>query len=387
MGSVVESRIADHLPVIPKYHASGAGRFVMVRTPTRAFGVDRKTGKRVWNWPWFSNTKSKQPDDDVDENYRIEQRVFEDSSYGRFSTDGASVFMLGGLEYRRRLSDKFLFSREEQRSELAALDIQSEGRLLWCLGGDRLKENTEREFAGAFFMGAPVVSGGDLFVIAVVQQKLQLVTLDPTSGKLRWSVDLRKIDAAEKRSNVVRRFAGARPTVVDGIVVCPIVPGEVAGIDIATKKIAWKREFRDDSPVLSRPTLSRMSLQIDKSDQRWIDAQLIRAGKLMLVTAYETTELLAIDHRSGQLKWKHPREQAMYVAAAGDTVLLVSPTDVRCIRLADGSRRWRLPIESVPSGHGFYRAGHCHLPTLSGDVLRIRVDDGVVDARSSMINR
>ncbi|EMI17509.1 oxidoreductase [Rhodopirellula maiorica SM1] len=182
--------ISGKLPP-PSWTPIRVGNQLLMRTTERLVGVDYLSGKRVWMYPWFSAQQSHHSteidfdaipgeDDAAD---LLTQRVWNDLPYGEISSDGTRVFMVDDLGQVEMASFSPIMGMRGTRptdsssNTLVALDLATEGKLLWRLGKG---EDTASTLSDAFFLGPPLPLDGRLYTIVEI------------AGDILWCVSNRQ---------------------------------------------------------------------------------------------------------------------------------------------------------------------------------------------------
>ena len=382
----------QQLPMLPKFRALAVADIVLMRTPSRMFAVDFVTGKRIWAYPWMTTHES---DDGVEQaDVRVEQlqqRIWENTPYGQFSTDGDSVFFLDDVRFISMDPVKLSFAVPQEGAEdsdsnlLLALDIAREGALLWRAGGKpEANQSGDPRLAGAFFLAAPVAVDGSLYVLAELENKVQLLVLDAKTGGLDWSIELHDLVAGRRASNKLRHLAGATVVVDGDTVVCQTMSNRVIGVDIGKRKVRWTYEY-DEDPKLLRGFGHGMIRLLQDARSRWLESQMVRCGDRVLFTAYESPRLHCLNLSSGERMWEYVRRDAMFFDYLDDdSILVVGPIRVEAVKVSDGTSKWEAPVtlDARPSGRGFQRNGFYYLPTHGSKVLCINLESGEVESQA-----
>jgi hypothetical protein len=247
--------------------------------------------------------------------------------------------------------------------------------------GDQTGEE-EPQLAGTFFLGAPLPVLDALYVMAELNGEIQLVVLDPGSGRLRWSQQLAHVDDLTIDRNAMRRLAGASPSFADGVMVCPTSAGAVVAVDVSTRSLLWGYQYRQSrGNVRTSVFPSPYPIAPNQPGRRWADATATISGGRVLVTPVESEELHCLDLLSGEEKWTLPRgDTHLFVGCVDEqTALLVGKDRVQGIRLRDGTPAWdakMLPSGAMPSGRGFLSDHFYYLPTSAAELVRIDVRSG-----------
>ena len=139
-------------------------------------------------------------------------------------------------------------------------------------------------------------------------------------------------------------LAGASPSYADGILVCPTAAGAVVGVELATRSLLWGYCFSDEGNNGRRnggmfsPMMSRIS---EPSATHWLDDSVSICEGRVLTTPADSEWLYCLGLFNGELLWKCPRKDDLYVACVDrEKVVLVGRHAVRAVRLADGKPAW-----------------------------------------------
>ena len=132
-------------------------------------------------------------------------------------------------------------SATKSHNLLVALDLAKQGYQLWAVGGTT---GDNPALAGAFFLGAPLPVGDQLYALAEFTGEIRLVCLDARTGGLEWKQPLANLEeSANHATTLTRRLAGASPSLADGILVCPTSAGAVVAVDLATRTLRWGYQY------------------------------------------------------------------------------------------------------------------------------------------------
>ncbi len=407
--SIDEQRIREILsssreqsnPELPSLHPLIVNDIVLTRTPERLIAVNFKTGKRVWEFPWF-NTRDEeellQSQLEVTEGAshqrqnELKQRLWQDNPYGQLASDEKSVYVLWEMGFAdfdanntRRLmmapggAQVNIPGGPRSTNYLSGLDLETEGSLKWIVGGASGED--EPRLAGAFFLGAPLPLFGQLYVLAELNGEIRLCVLDADSGHQVWSQQLAHMDNQRIVFDRLRRLAGATPSFGDGVLICPTSAGAVVAVDIANRSLLWgfqyntNRQSKNNFPFNPNTSSS-------KPTTRWQDSSVTIADSKVLLTPVEGNDILCLDLVSGKLLWKRKRDTDMYIATAHEKLAVsVATKKVVAYKLADGEPAWELPLDDgneMPSGRGFRTGNSYFLPTTSNRLLEFDVLEGKV---------
>ncbi|MFO0903009.1 MAG: PQQ-binding-like beta-propeller repeat protein [Pirellulales bacterium] len=406
---VAKRYIAQGIPALPSMQPLAVQDSVLMRTTDGVWGVDMRTGKRKWPFPWVEMEASSQSLNARNlppgagaaaREAELRQRLYEDVPYGQMSSDGESLYLLDSLGFASQaamVQGPFIAIRPGTRgvvsaNQLVALDVRREGKLLWMIGDGQGGGGDEPRLAGAFFLGAPLPLQGKLYVMAEINSEVRLVVLDPKTGALEWQQQLAQLESRGIQQDLTRRLAGASPSYADGVLICPTSAGAVVAVDIATRTLLWGFQYNQSSGAENRPNQpffnrGLMGNPPKPIGQRWVDATAtIHAGKV-LVTPVESEEMYCLDLLTGKLLWPaQKRNDLAYVAAVtANQAILVGKNHVVSVDLETGKPTWPNPIElpdgGMPSGRGFHSGNDYYLPTTNQWLLRIDLQKGAIAQR------
>lgn len=396
------------VPALPSFQPLAVGQFILMRTSDGMLGVDMRTGKRVWPYPWDemegpqTSTSARGVMPGANNSAReseLKQKLFEDAPYGQMSSDGEAIYFLHGLSFvspgqAQMMAFRGPMARGNRNAptsfnRLVALDIRREGKNLWVIGDSQGNGGDEPKLAGAFFLGPPLPLQGKLYALAEINAEVRLVALNPRTGKLDWQQQIAQLESRDILVDINRRLAGASPSYADGVLVCPTSAGAVVAVDLATRTLLWGFQYstgstneKSNGPVFFPRQSSAM--QPKQIGQHWADGTItIHDGKV-LVTPIESDELFCLDLLTGQPAWPAQRRADMlYVATVHKgNAIIVGKNHLHSIRLTDGKAMWESPVEipdqALPSGRGFHTGSSYYLPTTARLLVRFDLDTGRV---------
>ena len=384
----------------PSWTPIRVGDQLLMRTTERLVGVDYRTGKRVWMYPWFSANKqfdTEKIDFDAISNENhvlnlLSQRVWNDLPYGQISSDGERVFMIADLEEVEMTSISPIMGIRATRATdagsntLVALDLATEGKLLWRLGKSEAVTST---LSDAFFLGPPLPLDGRLYVMAELAGDLILICLDPATGKEYWRQHLVAVESGKIDLDPIRRVAGATPTYHEGILICPTGAGATVAVDLADRMLRWGVTYsRNDDPSRSMMRRTR-GVEASQLMQRWFSGVAVADGHAVLVTPVESERLFALNLLSGEKLFSEKNRLSMrYLAGIRDgRFFLVGANQVSAYDLETGHTIWAtssdlLSVGQQIAGRGVFGDGFYLLPTTSNQIIKIDLEDGsILDRR------
>ncbi|MFO1020244.1 MAG: PQQ-binding-like beta-propeller repeat protein [Planctomycetales bacterium] len=391
-----QNAVKRNIPLLPSMSPLIVGDLAIIRTYRHLQGVDLKTGQIRW--------ESGERDTPID--YLLSQispavqqagnrgeqlyallrhRTWDNLAYGTLSSDGERVYSIedsgfyGELAFNNNPGNP-LGPRESNR--LVAHDVKT-GRMVWDVGNRSSDANSR--VGDLFFLGPPLPLEGRLYCLADDKEEVQLVVLNAADGKMLWSQTLVQAQAVPLY-DALRRFSGLSPTAVDGLIVCPTGLQTLVAVNPTTQSLAWAYEFKENSRGAragSRGLRLYVRGQGVSGQSRWSEGEPMISGDSVLITPRETQELFCLNLYTGELRWKAPRDEALYVAGVVQgKVILVGRNRVRALGLSDGKPLWpeEIPI-TPPAGRGFFSGAFYFLPLANQELLTLDLEQGSIRAR------
>ena len=387
--------------------------YAVVRQPEsdKLLGINLTNGKRTWIYPPFDDNAPTQQARQVlnsrgspQTNTReqtLKQRIWDDNAFGQVSSDGRQVYLIDELAPAPingvSMPNAVIGPRgvrlptttsPRATNLLVALDLVKQGSLVWIVGG-AVGDNPA--LAGAFFLGAPLPVGDQLYAMAEFNGEIRLVCLDARTGNLEWKQPLATIESPLIPEDPNRRLAAASPSLGDGILVCPTSAGAVAAVDLTTRTLRWGYQYkRTDINGNQRGAGFRQQFMPSTSNvpvAKWLDATTTIADGCVVLTPPESNQLHCLDLLSGKARWSPiSREDMLFVACIHKgKIILVGRNRVRAINLADGKPAWSaaLQLESeVAVGRGYYSDSFYFLPISGQQICKIDLDAGSIVSRA-----
>src|SRR5438876_794302 len=265
---------------------------------------------------------------------------------------------------------------------LVALDLAKQGYSLWAVGGT-IGDNPA--LAGAFFLGAPLPVGDQVYALAEFTGEIRLVCLDARTGGVDWKQPLANLEEQQISYDRSRRMAGASPSLADGILVCPTSAGAVVAVDLATRTLRWgyqyprydivqnmQRGFRGGSLPMANPN----------PGGKWLDATATISEGCVILTPPESKQLHCLDLLTGKARWAPiPRDDMLLVACVHKgKIILLGKNKVRAINLSDGKPAWpELKLDGeVTVGRGYYSESSYYLPVSGQQICKLDLDSGTI---------
>lgn len=383
----------------PTWTPIRVGNQLLMRTTERLVGVDYKTGKRIWTYPWQSAYEVAEDEevsfDPMDEEDNagdmLSQRVWNDVPYGQVTSDGQRVFMLDDLAEIEMISMSPVFAMQGTRpadnrsNTLVALEMATEGKLLWRLGKGAEESSP---LSDAFFLGPPLPIDGRLYVMVEIAGDINLCCLDPATGDELWRQHLVAVESGSIETDPIRRVAGAVPTYHEGVLICPTGAGAVVAVDLVDRMFRWGVTYDRNNEMMRQ--MGGRGRQVEPSQlmDRWDNGIAIADDLAVLVTPIESDRLFGFNLVDGKSLFPEKnRVQMRYLAGIRNgKFLVVGANQVRAFELdEDGSAVWTnremLSAGQQISGRGVFGQDSYFVPTTTNQLVEISLADGSVIAK------
>lgn len=284
-----------------------------------------------------------------------EQFIWANATIGSTSSDGRALYAISDFAFPKVELRKGQFGPLKSyvaSNELYAYDAAT-GKLFW----DTMANGRDSLFANTFFLGAPVIHEGKLYVLSEKAGELRLLRIN--TDRKKWknqsepdveeSVVVAKIPEAEQIPNHPLRRAQALHIAMAGdLLLCPTHAGVLVAVDRAKMAVEWTYRYREEN--VAPPALPH-----------WQGACPVVFKDRVLLTAADGTEVLCIDLK-GKKQWTAANEKDLYLAAVhDDIVLLVGRANTRALKLEDGKEKWKIEL-GLPAGIGVQDGSLYYVP-------------------------
>jgi len=420
-----ESALGVQLPAthaLALWDAQAKRDLVLMRTEKSLMAIDMRTGKRIWMFPpeVFEKDATPRIDPNSADNFnQVQQRqimrmammnqgmampperLYESATYGTCASDGKFVYLVhepsstallsagqNWVGMRRVIMANGGNANANQltpSNKLVALDINSEGKTMWMVGGD--KGEAEPRLAGAYFLGPPLPLMGQLYCLVEMNGSIQLVVLDPkkSSNQLVWSQTLAELTDGGNFDGG-RRSAGVSPSFADGVLICPTAADAIVAVDLASRMILWSHRYQSNpGNVYNGGMVFINGVAQDPNNAngntRWSDGCATVAEGHVIVTPSESTEMFCISLVDGKLEWKRKKDDGLYVACVHKgKVAIVTSKGIELVKIANGEpavterKSLAFPGGAAPSGRGVYTGSHYYVPLSTAGICRVDLD-------------
>lgn len=322
--------------------------------------------------------------------------VCENSLVGTLSSDHRQVYVIDdlGVPMPPEQVQQFLFNQNQNTlspqlremvlgNTLQAFDVAS-GKLVWRQGLD----GKNPDFKDSHFLGPPLPVGGKLYVLNEKNNgELRLVCLDPATGHVLPPVqNLGTVDQTSRfYLDPNRRIHAVHLAYGEGILVCPTNAGEVLGVDLLSRTLAWAYPYREGyggSEAQPNQFIPPQALSLTPATWK-VAPPVIQDGKVVF-TAPDAHSLHCLNLRDGTRVWKYRKsDYDLFLAGVWNgKVILVGKNHVRALQLADGMQIWSLTTGNMPSGQGVASDNIYYLPLENGEICAIDLERGIIKAHN-----
>lgn len=196
------------------------------------------------------------------------------------------------------------------------------------------------------FLAAPIAVGNLLLAPGRVNDDLYAVLLDPRTGQIDRHIYLAGTGGAPFDS-----LYACTPCAADGLVFIPTGRGVLVAVDVAGWSIRWAIRYDQDSAPVN--------------EVGWLPTPVMAAADALLLAPPDADDLFCFDRATGALRWQAPRDNALYVLAAGDGLVWMVGEDVTALDLDSGRQAWTVSC-GIPAGRGARSGDRLYLPTQTG---------------------
>jgi len=285
-----------------------------------------------------------------------------------------------------------------RQNVLYAFEIEG-GKLKWRLPSEEQGQKTSA-YANTHFLGTPLSVGGKLYVLNETDSgELRLLCIDPmkyadpTTKREPVVLAVQTLGTVQPQyriaNDVVRRIHTVHLGYAEGILVCPTNAGEVLGIDLLSRGLAWAYPYREQSPnvqpvmpgippgmIIRGGGMPFQPLQMTAANWK-VTPPILVDGKVVF-TAPDAQSLHCINLRDGKPIWKVPQQDHdLFLAGVFQgKVLVIGKHSCRALSLSDGTTLWSELLDDLPSGQGVASQNVYYLPLRRGEICAIDVARG-----------
>lgn len=369
--------------LLPKHELRMLERTVMCRSNDSSLvGIDFETGLLVWRTPAHGGVAplKRMAWDNTDKALSDEllSRVWGSTSFGRFTCDSQRCYQ---VVYSKDEAEAVRGMVLESSSRLEGISIARQGAILWRIGGP---DGDEPQLSSAYFLGPPLPYGGQLYALVEINAQVDLVVLDPSTGKLQWRQQIATSPLLPVKSDPSRQAQALTPSISDGVILCPTGVGGIVAIDLLTRSFRWGAI----SPLagmgrsgMNFPGGVFGSVDYDPLQNRWLDVGLIVDQGIVVTTPPESDMLACFDLFTGEQLYSRKRGDACYVAGLQDlNLILVHANRLQSIDLKNKRSRWEVQFPDGLSlaGTGIWQKDSLMLPLTNRNLIQVDLKQGSI---------
>ncbi len=401
--------------MLPRFELRMIGDTVVSRSnDSTIVGINLQTGLFTWQRPTSATVAPLKETDympgDSQLSKELKNRIWGSNAFGRISCDNQRCFHVVqkqiDLEEVRGLGVGLKYA---STTRLECVSLYG-GKIVWSLGG---ADSDEPSLATAFFLGPPLPYAGQLYSLIEINGQIELIVLDPSSGRLQWRQQL-AASPQQIEFDQARQSQGLMPSISDNIAVCPTGCGGVVAIDLLTRSFRWGINY--GSPMMRGATQFGGGFGMadyEPLERGWYDEALIIENGMVVFTPPESEWMVCYDLLTGEELIRRSRANACYVAGIYDGgVVLVSGNSIQALeRNKESELRRRAAIDprqisrqrpgdprnsinnfsprwetSFPAGfslvgRGVWQDGFLMLPLSGGKIIQVELKTGkIVDS-------
>ncbi len=271
------------------------------------------------------------------------------------------------------------------------------GLFLWQVGGQTqdanpLNRGEANLLAGYYFLGAPLVLGNRIYVLAENGEGIHLIRLgEPQPGQPEANPSIlasQLLTLPERRvdQHPLRKHAGLIPSFAQGLLICPLCDDRIIAVSAEDLSIRWvfryggilqRQELGGDALIL-RGSFDPLSSEVVDLQNRWIDfLPRISDGKI-LVTPRDSDQLYCLNLADGQQLWTAPRGALHAIAGVADQrVVLIGNRTVSAIDLNTGRQLWNSELRhGVTCGTCCFDGTVLQIPTNAPSIVLVDTRTG-----------
>jgi len=400
--------------VVPAAGFLVAGELCYVRTPTGVQARSLQSGELVWevvrpDRPLRSLLGPNQPGDpDATEIQSSRQlisglykQLIRTVTCGQMAISGRTLYTIeestsaaNNLGAFRRFNDSSL--PQLPSNYLRAYDALT-GVFLWQAGGQTqdanpLNRGQANLLAGYYFLGAPLVLGNRIYVLAENSEGIHLIRIgepkpdQPDANPAILASQLLTLPESPLSLHPLRKHAGLTPSFAQGLLICPLCDDRLVAVSAEDLSIRWVFRY---SGLVQRPELGGPDLILRGSmdlvsaasvDQqnRWIDFLPRIADSKVLITPRDADRMFCLNLTDGRQLWTQPR--AAFHAIAGvtdDRVILIGNRSAAAFNLNSGQTLWNTELRhGVTCGTCSFDGTVLQIPTNAPSIVTLDTRNG-----------
>ncbi|MFO0976564.1 MAG: PQQ-binding-like beta-propeller repeat protein [Planctomycetaceae bacterium] len=370
--------------MIPASTAITSGSVVYIRTPLSIRAYDIATGKLLWeagrperqlrSWADARNALNRDPSQvsvpieatTLDPRGLLFDQLLRTNTAFQMSISGGTLYSVeesSGASWTDSMRLGLGNGAEGMPATnyIRAYDAKT-GLFLWEAGGQTQNANPAFRgsgqpnlLAGHYFLGAPLVLGRRIYVLAESGEGIFLIRLGepdpriPNSNPTVLASQLISVPRSGLSAHPLRKHAGLIPSFAQGLLICPTCDDRIIAISAEDLSIRWifryagvlrPQEIGGDSIVLFGGRDFQDTSRIDR-DNRWIDFLPRISGNRIFLTPRDADQLYCLDLQTGKELWSLPRGGFHQIAAVNEEQIVLLGNHVAAsYSVKDGREQW-----------------------------------------------
>lgn len=391
-----------------------AGELYYVRTPIGVQARSLQTGELVWevvrpDRPLRTLLSPPQPADAASVELQLSRQIIAGLYYqlirtttcGQMAVSGSTLYTLeentsavNGLGAVRGLNDSAV--PQLPTNYLRAYDAQT-GVFLWQAGGQTqdanpLNRGQANLLAGYYFLGAPLILGNRIYVLAENSEGIHLIRLGepqpgrPDANPTILASQLLTLPENPLSLHPLRKHAGLTPSFAQGLLICPLCDDRVVAVAAEDLSIRWmfrysgivqRAEFGGPDLVL-RGSMDLISASAVDRQNRWIDFLPRIAKDRVLITPRDADQMFCLNLTDGRQLWTRPRGTFHAIAGVSDErVVLIGNRSAAAVSLKTGESLWNTELRhGVTSGTCSFDGTVLQIPTNAPAIVTLDTRSG-----------
>ncbi|APZ94314.1 PQQ-binding-like beta-propeller repeat protein [Fuerstiella marisgermanici] len=399
--------------IAPAAHPVVTDDFLIFRGVASIRAVNRKSGKLVWESA-YTDSQLEAALESIDQSQLggisngeavrailappLLNHLVRANCAGQLTCDGSTVYAVEEVtsETMRLDWENHLPGSQPTTNYLRAYDLKT-GMAIGLLGGSvglSSKDEAPNPLKGFYVLGAPLVMGDRIYMMAENDQGIFLLQLQP--GQLDQTTrpfslrpvhsQLLSVPRHSLRDHPVRMHSGVIPSYGRGLLICNTCDEKIVAVSAEDHSVRWVHRYPTNVAV---PELNPQIAVVgnahsrDISDDndlssRWQDALPRIVADKIVVTPRDSDRLICLDLQTGQQIWTRPRGNMRRIVYVDESSVVLTGTDtVESLRLEDGEAVWRVQIEAGHvSGSAATDGRVLHVPTSAGTIVSLELATG-----------